>query len=368
MSGELAAGERARLVDLVLRESLGLRAGETVTIETWTHSLGWADELTAAARRIGAHPLVLYESEPAFWSSDAPAVTRAMATLGATEVAVLEASDAWVYLPGPSDLPRIASTKPALQRVLDRWDDQWLRLASARGLRACRLEFAGASPPLAELYGVDLAAWQRELYEGSLVPPKQLEATGQKIARSLAKGRRVTLTHPNGTHLTLGLKGREPVVLDGRIRPRDQRSGRLLTSLPSGVVIVPLDERFAEGTVRANLITRHYRGTFGDAHWTFRDGRLAEATAGAGRGVFDASWSRAGPERARPALFSIGLNPKIRSAPFLEDQRTGVVTVYIGRNADFGGRTRGAYREYAMLDGADVAVDGRPLVSGGRIV
>ena len=51
-----------------------------------------------------------------------------------------------------------------------------------------------------------------------------------------------------------------------------------------------------------------------------------------------------------------------------EDLEKGVVTLYIGYNDDFGGQTPGSFREYALLRGADVLVDGEPILRRGRFL
>lgn len=78
------------------------------------------------------------------------------------------------------------------------------------------------------------------------------------------------------------------------------------------------------------------------------------------------SYRKAGRERNRPAALGIGLNPELHDFPRVEDQELGVVAVEIGRNDDLGGRTRGSYRQFALLRGADLFVDDRQLLRAGR--
>jgi hypothetical protein len=365
---DFSPAERQALAARVLRQSLHVRRGENVVIETWTGSVPWADALVAETRRIGAHPIVVYESEPGFWTVAQGKITRAMGALGGHELALLNATDVWVYLPGPADRARLHAAPKAARLLLDSWDMQWYRLARERGLRAARLELTSPDPKSAEFYGVDLATWRRELTEGSRLPRSALLRSIRPVVGRLERGHRMTITHPNGTRLELKLKQRPVSMQDGQVGDANLRSGRFMTVLPGGALYVTPDERFAEGVFLSNRPSRHGRGTFGRARWTFRAGRLAEYEIGEGRAEFEEAYRDAGRERDRPAFVSIGLNPKIRDAPLFEDFERGVVTLYIGRNVDFGGATRGDYRDFALLEGADLTVDDRPVLRDGKFV
>ncbi|MGA7924210.1 MAG: hypothetical protein WCA77_09560, partial [Thermoplasmata archaeon] len=53
----------------ILVDSLRLRRGENVIVETWTHMLPWANTLVLEARRLGVRATVLYEDEETYWRS-----------------------------------------------------------------------------------------------------------------------------------------------------------------------------------------------------------------------------------------------------------------------------------------------------------
>ena len=368
MTWSLSAEERVSTAARVLRQNLGIRPGENVVIESWSHAVPWADAFVVAARKAGAHPLVLYESEPAFWDSIRGPSARTMGVLGRHELAVLETANAWVYLPGPfSGDPTTELSRQGVQ-VLDQWDDQWFRSAQRSGVRACRFELASTSEAEAAWFHVDLDAWRQELTRGATIDPPSLQRAARPIARLLARGRRITLSHPNGTRLDLGLRRVPPTVVDGRSTEASVRAGRIMTPIPAGEIVVALDERYAEGVFRSNRISRHYNGAFNGVRWSFHGGRLVDFEVTENAPIFEEKYRKGGPSRDRPALLSIGLNPELRDAPYYEDYQRGVVTLYVGRNADFGGRTRSPYRDFALLEGADVSVDGRKVVEGGALV
>jgi hypothetical protein len=139
-------------------------------------------------------------------------------------------------------------------------------------------------------------------------------------------------------------------------------------SRPSGVFSVGLDEGRAEGRFVGNRPSRHGRGTIDGFDWKFAGGELRAWTVRKGKSTFERRFDMAGNEKTLPAFLSIGLNPYIADAPYTEDQERGVVTLNIGFNDDFGGKTRGTFREYALLRGASVWIDDRQLLRAGRLL
>lgn len=357
-----------RLAVSVLTRSLRLRRGENVIIETWPHNVALAEEFVVQARRLGLRPMVVYEGERAFFDSQRLASLADGSAIAAPELAAIAAADGYVCLPGPADYTRWSDLPPPRKASLERWLGTWNRILRDRSVRACYLHAAIPTELTARQHGVDLAAWRRESRDASDIDPGVFRHSARRLVRRLGTGRRVRITHPNGTRLDLQLAGRTPFLEDGCVDADDLRSGRYWTGVPAGYLITALDERRAEGRFVASRASRHRRGVNPGIEWTFHNGRLISYESQDRSGAFVASYREAGRERDRPALLSIGLNPRIHDAPLLEDQGRGVVALYIGRNEDHGGRTGGSFRDYALLEGADVTVDGRTLVSAGTPV
>ena len=162
---------------------------------------------------------------------------------------------------------------------------------------------------------------------------------GRKIAEEFENGHHVVITHRNGTKLELRLKGRKAFVDDGVIDEADVKAGFGESNIPSGVVDVAVDEEFAEGRFIANRPTRHgpSRGRSDGGDWTFKNGKLSKYSYSRGQKHFSDMYLKAGGDRDRPGILSIGLNPKIRNSPLFEDQEKGVVAFFIGSNEWLGG-------------------------------
>jgi len=361
-------GREARLAQVVLTRSLGLRRGQSVIIETWPHAAALAEEFVVQARRLGVRPMILYEGERSFFDSQRFASVAGGSAISAPELAAVAVTDAYVYLPGPADLKRWSELPEARKAALDRWLATWDRVIHDRRVRACYAYFAAPTEPAAQEYGVDLEAWRDETRDASLIDPAVFRRKARRLVGRLRTGRRVTISHPNGTRLDLGITGRAPFVEDGAVDDEDLLAGHNWTAVPAGWVVTPLHERVAEGRFIANRSARHRRGVNPGIQWTFHDGRLVGYESEDRSGMFAEAFRTGGPGHDRPALLSIGLNPRIHSAPLQEDQGRGIVSLYVGRNEHYGGRTRGSFVDYALLEGADVTVDGKTIVRSGEPV
>ncbi len=359
-----------RLARLVVGQALRVKRGESVTVEAWSHALPWA---TACVREIvqrGAQPMILYNDDPTYWGLVGAGRTRELGTLGDHERAALAKTDAYIYFEGPEDRGRLHALDDSTRRTLFGWEDAWWSTAKKGGLRCAWVLLGRAVASSARFHGIPLARWRSELVQASLVDPAGMQRDGARLAKRLAGGRTLLIRHPNGTRLELRLRGRVPIVHDGIIDRRDLSNGHFLEEIPSGYIPVAVDERYAEGTILSNVASHAMDGhtVVSGARWTFKDGRLVRFDHARG-GEHLAREYAAAPEdgRDRPAVISIGLNPAIRSAPIVSDQRKGRLMFMVGGNSSHGGSNANPFHAYLLLDGATVEVDGRPILRAGRI-
>jgi leucyl aminopeptidase (aminopeptidase T)/transposase len=356
---------------VILREYLRVRAGERVTIEAWTESLAYGNAFVLESLRLGARPLLLYQDEPTYWAATTEVPPRALAALGDHRKAALERTDAFVTFFGPSDRERFHSLSRATRVRLSEYEDSLYQAAARAGARSVQMAIGRVSQASARMYGIDHDGWEQELLDASLVDPKELRTRGRRLARKLASGRELRIVHPNGTDLRLRLRGVPPVLSDGTVDRPTAAGNWSLVTLPAGVVSVAVEESFAEGTFRANVRSSgglsDSVGDFSGGRWSFTSGRLSGFRYDVGQELFSQSYGRAREGRDRPASVSIGLNERIASAPLLEDQGLGTISMHLGRNEQVGGRTRSDWWAWLFLRGGDLLVDGTPLVRGGTI-
>ena len=363
-----AGGPLERMARVVLHDALRVRPGENVTIETWSGSVPWARAFIAEARRLGALPMTLYEDEELFWNAVSSGKPGSLGRVGVHELAALGKTDAYVFFFGPSEWPRFEGLPDRVRSRTQAYNHEWYRRAARAKLRGVRMFLGRTSPQSADVFQVDLDQWRDELVRATLTPPATMHRVGRKIGQRLLRGRTVRISHSNGTDLTLRLK-KYPVQLDdGLIDAEDLRAGNNLTWMPSGVVSVAVDEAFGEGRIVGNRTVYLGSGPAEGGDWTLRDGRLRSFSYGRGAEHFEKPYGEAPKGRDQPGLLSIGLNPEISMSPQMEDQELGAVTFRIGGNAFSGGRNSCPFLTWLVVRGADVSIDGRPLLTSGKIV
>jgi|HubBroStandDraft_1064217.scaffolds.fasta_scaffold16484_2 leucyl aminopeptidase (aminopeptidase T) len=367
-SGEATPPAVARAL---LGSALALKRGEHLAVVSWNHTLPWASACVAEARRIGARPFLVLEDEDAFWRSMELAPSSAgWSHLPAPVAAAVARSDALVYFPGPADRPRLRRLPTRQHTPFLGADDEWLRRTRRAGLRGVRCLLGYASDAQAERWAVPGAMWRSQLIRGITdVDYGDLSRAAQRTAALLQKGRSLRLTAPNGTDLTLRLRGRTPWVDDGRVDRDDRRRGRTLATSPAGSVVVSVEEGSAEGTVFANRPSYLSSGRVTGAQWEVENGRLRNYWYSEGAETFEEEFESAPPGREVVALFALGLNTALApGVPQAEDMEAGTATIAIGGNTLYGGRNRCRYLSWITVGEATVAVDGQPLADRGKVL
>ena len=352
----------------VLVDTLRLRRGDNLIVEAWTHMLPWANGLVLEARRLGIRTTLIYEDEGTFWRSVEQCQAVDLGRMPDPELGAISKADAYVYFWGPEDRPRLRALPKEQVAALTSYNARWYQAAKKAHLRGCRMELGQATAPAARFYGVNLGSWQQDLLEASGVDMRSIAQEGHRLAAALRRGKRLRVTHANGTDLELQLAGRNPVVEDGIVDPQDVRAGNNMTSFPGGAAYVALDEKVSSGRLVANRTSYPTSGPLAGGRWTFQEGRLAAYQYELGEERFKEGFDLAGPGKDRPGFLSVGLNPKIRVAPGLEDLELGTLLIGVGSNTAFGGKNRVDFQSWLGLAGAHLEIDGKTVVADGVIL
>jgi len=368
-------GERAAARN-ILRNFLRVKRGENVLIEVWEHSLPFASAFVDETCRIGAIPYIQYQDRDTFWSEFRRGSPAYFGTVGAIEKAALEAADAYIYFMGPDDLFRSFQLKRSSRfwKKFFAYQEPFYEIARRTGLRGSRMSIAYADQSDAKRWGVDRSAWHRELMNAYQTPPKSMLREGARLTASLSGGRRVTITHPNGTALDIGLKRTRPRIFTGVHAEDDTRSRTegwgdpaLLNDLPWGVLSVATDEGSADGVLVSNRPSYYGWGMTDGARWRFKAGRLVEVRFDRGARSFSHRFRTRPPRYDRIGSLLFGLNPAIHHSPNVQFAERGSLSVQLGKeqiSSDY----PSSRLPKATVAGAIVRVDDRPIVRSGRIL
>ena len=349
----------------------GVKEGEIVFINGGVRDLELLENLATNVRKAGAFPLLTVGSDrigkmyfqevPEKYDSQSPELDLKLATMANVTFGV-DANEAEGVL---ADVPptRLAATGKAFEPVAD--------LYLKRNVR--QVAIGNALYPTewrAERFGMTQEELARSFWSAVNADYSALQATGERVRATLATGKEVHITNPNGTDLKVRIEGRPFFVSDGIISAEDVKKGGPAVSvyLPAGEVYCAPVPGTAEGKV---VVSRDfYQGQeVTDVTLTFVAGKLTSMTgSGPGFAKLKAQYDATGPGREQFAFVDFGINPNF-SIPATSKLgnwiQSGMVTVGIGNNTWAGGDNKVSYGQIGYLPGSTVTVDGKTVVEKG---
>jgi leucyl aminopeptidase (aminopeptidase T) len=354
----------------IVTKYLRVRPGENVIVESWDHTLRMASAMVDEARHAGGKLLLVHNDEDAWWRAIGRGQTKLLGESSAPEWAALKAADVYVNFWGPGDAGRIESdTEDALDAAFA-WNWPWYAVARKVGLRGVRMTEGFVTEGRAKQWGLDRARWEANVLRACLTDPAELGKAAARLRKAISTGKKVRITHSNGTDVEVGLAGLAPRVFDGRPHPWTKGSSRsgMIESIPAGRLEVALDSKTAEGSIHANRRTNIWWNWQAGGTLEFAGGRLASYSFEHGAEEFGRRFKNASAGKDRASVLKFGLNPSVKDVPNLEYCERGCVTLQIGGNRGLGGTNRSNFFTWFSLAGAEVSIDGTPVLRAGRFV
>jgi len=209
----------------------------------------------------------------------------------------------------------------------------------------------------ARFFGVDYELYERFIIDGMTVPKASLRKRCERIQRLLQGAVSVHISDPEGTDLSLTVKGRRWNLDDGFVSDEDVAAGDKGNNLPAGEVFIAPHETEGSGNLFCPVTMDPYTGKrVTDVELSVEGGRLdlKKVRAGENRDALVASFKRAmkidegSQEEVRTlnvAELGIGTNPKITKAIgyILTDEKIiGSAHVAFGSNYSYGGTSKSA--------------------------
>ena len=359
--------EYEALAKTVLRKALRVKAGENVIVETWNHGLPIATEFVYQIRALGARSLLTFEDEEAFWRSASTLPRAKQGKVGDHEWAAMKGADAYVFVTGPADIHRMREFREGYTGMTA-YNSEWYDRAEKYRIRGARIGLGYVTAQRAQAYGFDLEAWRRMMLDASSVDPAVLRRNGQRIQRLLSGKGHVVVTAPNGTHFEFDLAGRKAVLDAGVVTKELLDDGEGMVSVPAGELSVLPDEKSGEGTIRFDRPIASFGRLMKGVTVAFDHGRVSKWSAAENEDILRPQWQKAKGGKDRLAGFEIGLNPAARTGYLQDYLVAGNVYMAIGDSEEFGGKSTTDFYLASTLTGATVAIDGKAVVDGGKIV
>jgi leucyl aminopeptidase (aminopeptidase T) len=351
-----------------------VKEGETVLINGQARDAQLLEDIAVNVRKVGAFPLVTYESDrlgkrlffdvPAKYDTQTDGVGEKLAQI--IDVSISVSNGQSEDLLAGADPKRLAARGKANEAI-----------AQAMLKRNVRSVEVGngfyPTPWRAQRYGMSEAALADTFWQAVNLDYSSLQSRAEQVKSVLAAGDRLHITNPNGTDLTVSIKGRPVLASDGTISAEDIKAGggAVAVYLPAGEVYTAPVPGTANGKV---VHTRDYfRGKAVDnLTMQFKDGKLTSLT-GSGPGYADLRAAYDAVNDPRKDLFGfvdLGINPNVKLPANSQVGSwipAGTVSVGIAGNTWAGGDNSVPYGLTAFLPGSTVTLDGKPIIEGGQL-
>jgi len=340
-----------RVAKKVLSETLAVKKGEAVTVESWNNGLEFARSVVAEARAMGCTAVLLLEDEEAYIEGASRAPKDRIGQMGRNEFGMIEGTDAYVFIPGPLLAAYQTRIKPQLMSESTKYNESWYEAAEKAKLRGARLAFGHIGEEMAGVMGRTVQQVVERQLKAALVDFSDIAKSAQRLSSLLADGSGASV-QTGGSRLEFSLKG-ETTVEDGVVSRRDVEDGNNMTYVPPGFVSRGVDPASVSGTLRVSkTLTR--LGLLEDAVLTFREGWLVRWKSRGSMPMLT-ELVKAVPERKRKmTILNVGINPKMGYLFGQDRMVAGSVTV-------------GGFGFMAVIREADLTVGGRNAVTSGKL-
>lgn len=357
------------IANKIVRSCSAVKEDETVTVMSRADALSYAELIALECRKVGALPLVVATSDDYAYrmSKEVPIEYLEKTPLHAVEL--IKASDMVISVgierANPRRFQAISEERIGAQRIGSKPVSD--ALYQTEGVR-----WVGTGYPTreqAEMYGVDFEEFFETYWRAMDVDYTDLRARVHRVAELFEGARRVHITSPKGTDLTLSIEGR-PVDKDSGFIA-DSLSRKLL-NLPAGEVCMAPLETVAQGKVVFDLAFDSYRGgRIEDLVVRFERGKAIPVEAKMGLEVFTEVLTHSHGDKDRIGELGIGLNDQVKEAIgyMLTDEKImGTVHIAIGENRMMGGVNDSDLHWDLLVMEPRVEVDGRLIMEGGTFL
>jgi leucyl aminopeptidase (aminopeptidase T) len=355
----------------LVTQYLKVRAGENAIVEAWDHTMPMASAMVDEVRRVGGKVLLVRNDEDAWWRAIDRKQSKLLGQSSGPEWAALKAADVYVNFWGPGDTDRMEKLPEKPGNEAFAWNWPWYEVARKAGLRGVRMTTGFVTEGRAREWGVDRAEWEESMLRASLIDPEELAKRGTRLGRALSHGKKVRITHANGTDVEVALAGLPPRLNDGRPHPyrKGDSPAGMLQQVPAGTLDVALDSQTAEGSFRANRRTNIWWHWHAGGTLEFADGKLSSYRfAGGEQDEFARQYRTGTTGKNRTSVLKFGLNPAVGDVPNLETVEHGSVSLQIGGNRYLRGTNRSSFFSWFTIAGSEIAIDGTPVVRAGKFL
>ncbi len=293
----------------VVSESLRLKKGESVTVETWNNGLTLARRFVVEARRVGALPIMIFEDEDVYVEGAKNTPKDMAGKMGRHEYELLAATDAYFFIPNEV---LEAYTKRLTPEEVDQstsYGTSWYEAAEKAKLRGARMSFGFAGKELAKILRKRLEEIIIHQLKATLVDFGALNKTGKELESHLPSNTAGTLIS-GGSKLEFEFE--DGVGLeDGIVDEEDILTGHIMAYLPPGMLTKNVKVGSVRGKVKLSP-TLTWLGMVNDAVLEIESGRLVSWSSRSSKKRLDSLINDQPESERKVSRVTIGLNPLMR--------------------------------------------------------
>lgn len=255
-----------KLAEILVDHSCEVQAGEKVLIEAFDLPnptlVCYLIELISDR---GAYPLVSYKENTILRALYRSGTEQGMVISGELERARMERMDAYIGIRGSANSSQFADVP---QEKMDLYQKHWWYPVHSE-IRVPKTKWVVLrypTPSMAQAAEMSCDAFEQFYFDVCTVDYGQMAKDQQPLVARMEKAERIRIVSP-GTDLTFSIQGIP-------IRPcYGQRN------IPDGEVFTAPLRESANGTICYNTPSRYQGTLFSDICFTFKDGKIVEATA-----------------------------------------------------------------------------------------
>lgn len=356
--------------DTLVTQCASIKQGDLVLITGKPTDIELLENVAVNVRKLGAFPLVsigterlarrVYDEVPAKYDTQTDQLDLKLAGLINARISVESNENPSLFADAsPERLAAFTKAETPIQEALLKRNVRQVSLGN--GLYP--------TPATARLHGLSQETLSNLFWQGVNTDYSALQVTGETVQKTLASGKEVRITNPNGTDLKFRIEGRPVFVSDGVISTDDMSKGGAACQvwLPAGEVYGTPVPGTAEGKV---VIDRHhFQGKeITGLTLTFKAGKLTAMTATKGIEPLQNLYNASEPGKEAFGFYDVGINQSMKvpqGTKLLAWMPAGQVTIGVGQNTWAGGNSTSNFELAAFIPGSTLAVDGKTIVDKG---
>ena len=349
-----------------------VKAGDKVLISGSLRDAALLEDIAVEAMKVGAHPLITISSDRLLRRSYEEVAATFDDVTSPVEMMLVNNFDVQISL-DVNENEGLLSGVPVARRIAR--SKAGVPVTHAYYKRRVRSVNLGnglyPTSSLSRRLAVPQEALATAFWRAASVSPASLRTRGEALQKAFAGDGIVTITAPNGTNLTVKIDEDLGFVSDGRLTAEKVKKGSAAaaTYLPAGELIIPAVNGSAIGKIVLDRVIwdgRLIRGLT----LVFDKGVLTSMTASNDMSSLKDRYDGASGAKDRFGFIDVGINDQTKlpvGSGRVVWTAPGSIIFGFGDNRGFGGSNQSDFGFVAQLGGATMTVDGKAVITAGRL-